>query len=41
MKGESVPKIKFEERAVAFIDILGFKQVVDAAGQGWQKHTEL
>ncbi len=36
-----MPKIKFEERAVAFIDILGFKQVVDAAGQGGQKHTEL
>ena len=34
-------KIKFEDRAVAFIDVLGFKQVVDAAGQGGDKHTEL
>lgn len=41
MKGETVPKVKFEDRAVAFIDVLGFKQVVDAAGQGGQEHTEL
>lgn len=34
-------KIQFEDRAVAFIDVLGFKQVVDAAGQGGSKHTEL
>lgn len=34
-------KIKFEDRAVAFIDVLGFKQVVDAAGQGEHKHTAL
>ena len=34
-------RIKFEDRAVAFIDVLGFKQVVDAAGQGVQKHMEL
>lgn len=36
-----MPKIKFEERAVAFIDVLGFKDVVDAAGQGGNKHAEL
>lgn len=36
-----MPKIKFEDRAVAFIDVLGFKNVVDAAGQGGSKHTEL
>jgi hypothetical protein len=41
MKGEAVQKIKFEDRAVAFIDVLGFSQVVDAAGQGGNKHTEL
>jgi len=41
MKGKSMQKIKFENRAVAFIDVLGFKQVVDAAGKGGQKHTEL
>lgn len=34
-------KIKFEDRAVAFIDVLGFKNVVDAAGQSGSKHTEL
>ncbi|MCW4152766.1 hypothetical protein OM427_24945 [Halomonas sp. 18H] len=36
-----MPKIKFEDRAVAFIDVLGFKNVVDAAGQGGNKHAEL
>lgn len=41
MKGGAVPKIKFEDRAVAFIDVLGFKNVVDAAGQGGNKHAEL
>lgn len=34
-------KIKFEDRAVAFLDVLGFKQFVDAAGQSQHKYTEL
>lgn len=34
-------KIQFEDRAVAFIDVLGFKKVVDAADQERSKHTEL
>ena len=34
-------KVEFEDRAVAFIDVLGFKQVVEAAGQGQSTHTEL
>ena len=41
MKGEVVKKIKFEDRAVAFIDVLGFKPMVDAAEQGGSKLTEL
>lgn len=36
-----MPNIKFEDRAVAFIDVLGFKSVVNAAGQGGSKHVEL
>lgn len=36
-----MPKIKFEDRAVAFIDILGFKEAVDAARQGGNSHTDL
>ena len=36
-----MPNIKFEDRAVAFIDVLGFKGVVNAAGQGGSKHVEL
>ena len=34
-------KIHFEDRAVAFIDVLGFKKVVNAAVQERSKHTEL
>jgi len=33
--------IKFKERAVAFIDVLGFKSIAAATGQGDGKHTEL
>ncbi len=33
--------IKFENRAVAFIDVLGFKSVVDTAEQCTSKLTEL
>lgn len=33
--------IKFENRAVAFIDVLGFKSVIDAAEQCESKLTEL
>lgn len=34
-------KVNFEDRAVAFIDVLGFRNIVHAAGQGGSAHTEL
>jgi hypothetical protein len=36
-----VLKVKFEDRAVAFIDVLGFRSLVQAADQRENKHTEL
>lgn len=41
IKGLSMQKITFEERAVAFIDVLGFKSVVDHATQSTTKLAEL
>lgn len=36
-----MPKVQFENRAVAFIDVLGFKNVVDAAEQGGKNRAKL
>ena len=41
IQGKQMQNIEFEDRAVAFIDVLGFKSIVDVAAQDGNKLNEL